>query len=68
MMKTYLKKRYKNYASVAIGLLIGFIVVTILVDKPDYKSAMIAILIGLALGELFVFARWMKVKKEERFK
>lgn len=65
-MKKYLKKRYKTYGSAVIGLLIGFIVVTFLFDKPDYKSAMIAVLIGLMIGELIVFSRWSKDQKKKR--
>lgn len=65
-MKKYLKNRYKTYRSVVIGLIIGFIVVTFLFDKPDYKSAMIAVLIGLMIGELIVFSRWLKDQREER--
>jgi len=63
-MKTYLKNSYKTYVNVAFGLLIGFIVVTFLFDKPDYKSAIIAVLIGAIVGELFVFSRWSKEQKK----
>lgn len=67
-MKKYLKKRYKTYGNVVFGLLIGCIVVTFLFDKLDYKSAIIAVLIGLIVGELFVFSRWSKdQKKKENF-
>lgn len=51
--------------SVALGLLIGFIIVTFLFDKPDYKSAIFAVLFGLIVGELFFFAKWSKEQKEE---
>lgn len=64
-MKRYLKKRYKTYASIAFGLLIGFIVVTFLFDKPDYKSAIIAVLLGLIVGESFVFSRWSKEQRKK---
>lgn len=64
-MKKYLKKRYKAYMSVALGLIIGFIVVTFLFNKPDYMFAIFAILFGLIVGELFVFAKWSKDQKKE---
>jgi len=64
-MKRYLKKRYKTYASIAFGLLIGFIVATFLFDKPDYKSAIIAVLLGLIVGESFVFSRWSKEQRKK---
>ena len=65
-MKRYLKKRYKTYVNITFGLLIGFIVVTFLFDKPDYKSAIIAILFGLIVGESFVFFRWFKAERIKR--
>ncbi|GIN99145.1 hypothetical protein J6TS1_50150 [Siminovitchia terrae] len=65
-MKRYLKKRYKTYLRVAFGLLIGFIVVTFLFDKQDYKSAIFAVLFGLIVGELFVFSKGSKDQKKEK--
>ncbi|MCZ2260909.1 hypothetical protein, partial [Sporosarcina sp. G11-34] len=65
-MKRYLKKRYKTYVSVVFGLLIGFIVVTFLFDKPDYKSAILAVSVGLIVGELFVFSKWSKDRTKEK--
>ena len=65
-MKMYLKERYKTYISITFGLLIGFIVVTFLFDKPDYKSAVVAILFGLIIGELLFYSRWSIRQKRER--
>lgn len=65
-MKRYLRKRYKTYVSIAFGLLIGFIVVTFLFDKPDYKSAIFAVSVGLIVGELYVFSKWSKDQKKEK--
>lgn len=64
MMNTYLKQRYKSYLGLAIGVLIGFVLVRIFVDEPDYKFAMFPVLIGLACGELFVFMRWRNKQKK----
>ncbi len=38
-MKKYLKQRYRNYITLVVGLLIGFIVSGFLFDRPDYKTA-----------------------------
>ena len=65
-MKKYLKERYNTYGYVFLGLLIGFIVVTLLFDKPDYKSAIIAMALGLIIGELFVFFKWSKNRTREK--
>lgn len=65
MMKTYLKHRYKSYLGLAIGALIGFVLVRIFVDEPDYPAAWLAITIGLILGELFVLIRWLRRRKIE---
>lgn len=63
-MGKYLKKRYKNYVSIALGLLIGFIGAAILFDKPDYKSGIFFILLGLIVGEIILFTKWFKEQKE----
>ncbi|PIC80190.1 hypothetical protein CSV75_09535 [Sporosarcina sp. P18a] len=68
-MKMYLKERYKYYISITSGLLIGFIVVIFLLDKPDYKSGIVAILFGLIIGELLFYSRWsIRQKRYEIFK
>ncbi|ARJ39364.1 hypothetical protein SporoP8_11055 [Sporosarcina ureae] len=64
-MKIYLKERYKTYMSIIFGLLIGFIVVTFSFGKPDYKSAVVAILFGLIIGELHFYSRWLIRQKRE---
>ncbi|ARF17823.1 hypothetical protein CSV61_07570 [Sporosarcina sp. P3] len=65
-MKIYLKERYTSYISITFGLLIGFIIVTFLSDKPDYKAGVVAILIGLIIGELLFYLRWSIRQKRER--
>ncbi len=65
-MKNYLKQRYKTYVHVLFGLLIGFIVATLLFDKPDYKSAIFAMALGLIVGESIVFFKWSKNKRKEK--
>lgn len=61
-MVIYLKKRYKSYISVTFGVLIGFLISNFLFDTPDYATAIIAVLLGLTTGELFVFIKWLKEK------
>ncbi|ARK20914.1 hypothetical protein SporoP32a_04800 [Sporosarcina ureae] len=65
-MRMYLKERYKSYISIAVGLLIGFIIVTFLFDQPDYTSGLVAILFGLIIGELLFYSRWSIRQKRER--
>lgn len=64
-MKKYLKQRFEAYKSVLIGLIFGFIVITFLFEKPDFKSAMIAIGIGLVFGELIVYPRWLRNQRKK---
>ena len=59
-MKKYLTHRFKNYIFVIFGLIIGFIISALLLDTPDYTTAIIAVLFGLTIGELFVFMNWIK--------
>lgn len=59
-MKRYLKQRFEAYKSVMIGLICGFIIITYLFERPDFKSVMIAIGIGLVFGELIVYPRWLR--------
>ena len=68
-MRVYLKERYKSYISITFGLLLGFIVVTFLFDRTDYKSGVVAILLGLIIGELLFYSRWsIRQKRNEIFK
>lgn len=62
-MRIYLKERYTSYISIAFGLFIGFVVVTFLYDRTDYTSGVVAILIGLIIGELLFYLRWSKRQK-----
>ena len=59
-MKEYPKKRLKTYIFVILGILIGFIIGTFLWDNPDYTTALIAVILGLTIGEVFVFRKWLK--------
>lgn len=56
----YLKKRVKSFISVFIFLLIGFFIAGLIFEKPDYKTAIFAILLGLIIGELVAFMNWRK--------
>ncbi|ARK32497.1 hypothetical protein [Halalkalibacter krulwichiae] len=60
---SYFKQRMKQYKTVSISLLIGFIIVTLLFDKPDYPKALLAIVIGLLIGEAFVYLKWRRKNK-----
>lgn len=59
-MLEYFEKRIKNYIFIIFGLLIGFLVVGLTNEDPDYKAGIIAVSIGLLIGELLVFITWMK--------
>lgn len=59
-MKSYLKQRYKDYIFIILGILIGFLISELLFSKPDYPTAIIAVLSGLTIGELFIFRKWLK--------
>lgn len=61
----YLKKRVKSFITVFIFLLIGFFIAGLIFEKPDYKTAIFAILLGLIIGELVAFMNWRKREKEE---
>jgi len=53
-MKKYLNQRFKYYFFIMLGVLIGFIIRGFVSDKPDYTTGIIAVLLGLTVGEFFV--------------
>ncbi|WP_153720733.1 hypothetical protein [Sporosarcina cascadiensis] len=59
-MTEYFRKRIGSYLFIIIGLLIGFIVSGLTMQQPDYKSGILAVAIGLFIGESLMFLTWMK--------
>jgi len=65
-MKRYIKQRLEAYKSIIVGLVFGFIVISYLFERPDFKSALLTIGIGLFFGEVIVYPRWLKSQKQKK--
>jgi len=61
----YLRGRVKNYIFMVIGLLIGFLLVSLIFQNPDYKFSISTLLIVFIIAELMHFKKWRKDNKEE---
>ncbi|MGM9919980.1 MAG: hypothetical protein ACI33O_01945 [Bhargavaea sp.] len=59
----YLKSRIKHYVPVLLAMAAAFAVISMVVEKPDYSTALIAIGIGFVMGETF---HYLKSKKPVR--
>ncbi|KZE36413.1 hypothetical protein AV656_14835 [Bhargavaea cecembensis] len=59
----YLKSRIKHYVPVLLAMAAAFAVISMVVEKPDYSTALIAIGIGIMMGETF---HYLKSKKTGR--
>lgn len=61
----YLRERAKNYIFMVIGLLVGFLLVSLIFQNPDYKFSISMLLFIFIIAELVHFIKWRKGKKEE---
>lgn len=61
----YLRERAKNYIFMVIGLLVGFLLVSLIFQNPDYKFSISMLLFIFIIAELVHFMKWRKRKKEE---
>jgi len=61
----YLRGRVKNYIFMVIGLLIGFLLVSLIFQNPDYKFSISTLLVVFIIAELMHFNKWRKDNKEE---
>ncbi|MFP3846906.1 hypothetical protein [Priestia filamentosa] len=64
-MKDYFRERYKHYLFTTIGLLIGYGISELIIEEPDYISGIICVLIGLVIGETFMYVKWFQQRKKE---
>ncbi|MCY8235455.1 hypothetical protein [Priestia endophytica] len=64
-MKDYFSQRYKHYLFTLIGLLIGFGIGTLIIEEPDYITGISCVVIGLVIGESFMYIKWFRQKNNE---
>ena len=55
----YLKYRAKNFVFAILGLFIGFLIAQLVYDEPDFSNGIIAVAIGLVIGEVIAFLWWL---------
>lgn len=62
-MKAYFRQRVKQYIFPIIGVLIGSIIGSFIFEEPNYVAGITCAVIGLLMGETFVYIKWLQKKE-----